>query len=179
MTAADGLPTWAAVTPIREAHIERVVALLDHWADQLQLPVAERQRWKAAGWLHDALRDATDTELVRWSGRSDLPIGLLHGPAAARRAEAEGETDRELLDAVALHTVGSADWGDLGLALYAADFLEPGRPFDRERRAELAQRFPDHRDEVIREILTRRMNHIAGTGRSARPETLAFRALWL
>ena len=105
------LPAWATVTPERRAHIERVVALLDRWADAMRIAAGERERWRRAGWLHDALRDA--------------PLGdpFAHGPAAADRAAAEGERDRGVLDAVRHHTIGSADWDDVGRMLYLADFL--------------------------------------------------------
>lgn len=175
----DGLPDWAVVSPARRAHVERVVALLDDWAVRCRLTAAERRRWARAGWLHDALRDAPEATLRQLSDWPDAPAALLHGPAAARRAIAAGETDDELLEAVTYHTVGCAAWRDLGLALYAADFLEPGRPFDQAARAELAARFPAERDDVIREILRRRMAHLERTGHPARPETVAFAAAWL
>ena len=75
------LPGWAQATPQRRAHIERVVALLNSWADAMHVAPNERDRWLRAGWLHDALRDAP---LADWAA---------HGPAAADRAAATGERD--------------------------------------------------------------------------------------
>lgn len=176
-TARDGLPPWAVVSSTRAAHIGRVVALLDAWAEARGLPAGERARWRQAGWLHDALRDAPQAELEQWSGEV-ASRGLIHGPAAAARARAEGVTDAEVLEAVAYHTVGHASWGDLGLALYAADFLEPERPFAQAERAELAARFPDERDAVIRRVIAMRVAHAERKGRALRPETVAFIARW-
>ena len=127
---------------IAQAFFERVVALVAHWADQLGLPEAERTRWLRAAWLHDALRDAPEAELRRLAPDEPGPTDLLHGPAAAVRARQDGEDDAGVLGAVHWHSLGSAHWDRAGQALYCADFLEPGRKFDREERATLAARFP-------------------------------------
>jgi HD superfamily phosphohydrolase YqeK len=128
------------------------------------VPDNERHRWLRAVWLHDALRDASAEELERWASSVPGPVSLKHGPAAAARAKAEGELDRGVLDAVRYHSVGLAEWDMVGRVLYAADYLEPGRPFDRERRAELARRFPVDSRGVLREIASQRLVHIMASG---------------
>src|SRR5687767_6850364 len=56
--AARGeLPGWAVAGAARREHIARVAGLLDSWAVGLGLQGVERARWRAAGWLHDALRE--------------------------------------------------------------------------------------------------------------------------
>jgi hypothetical protein len=156
------LPAWAQVTPARRGHIERVVALLGEWAGAMRVAPAERDRWLRAGWLHDALRDAPLKDL------------MAHGPAAAERAAQDGERDRGVLDAVRYHTVGHAGWDDVGRMLYLADFLEPGRAFDRDGRRALAQRVPTERDAVLREIARRRIEWVLRSGWPLLPETVAF-----
>lgn len=159
-----GLPAWAVVSPKRLAHIERVAALVDRWARQLDVPAAERQRWLRAVWLHDALRDAPDEELLRLAPDAPGPPELYHGPAAAARAARNGETDPGVLAAVRYHSVGFPDWDRVGRVLYCADFLEPGRSFDREERAELAARFPDDPDGVLLEVARRRLLYAVRSG---------------
>jgi 2-amino-4-hydroxy-6-hydroxymethyldihydropteridine diphosphokinase len=156
------LPEWAQVTAERRGHIERVVALLNRWADAMHIDAKERNRWLRAGWLHDALRDA--------------PVGdpFAHGPAAADRAAATGERDHGVLDAVRYHTVGSADWDDVGRMLYLADFLEPGRPYDRAGGAELARRVPAERDAVLRQVARRRIEWVLGSGWPLPADTVGF-----
>lgn len=157
------VPPWAQVSTQRRAHIERVVAMLESWADAMHVPAAERARWLRAGWLHDALRDAP------------LPDATAHGPAAADRAAAEGERDRGILDAVRYHTIGSPDWDDVGRMLYLADFLEPGR--DKKvapDRDDLAQSVPAERDRVLREVARRRIEWILRSGWALPPSTVAF-----
>jgi HD superfamily phosphohydrolase YqeK len=153
----SALPGWAVVTPARLAHIERVARLAARWADELGVSDGERERWLRAVWLHDALRDAPADELERWAPTIPGPPSLRHGPASAARAKAEGETDRGVLDAVRYHSLGLAEWDMAGWTLYCADYLEPGREFARERRGELARRYPSDPRGVLREVAADRL----------------------
>lgn len=152
----------------------RVVALLAQWADGLRLDDRERTRWLRAGWLHDALRDADEAVLRHWSAEASGPVILLHGPAAAARAQDDGETDLAVLEAVRWHTIGSASWGAVGQALYCADYLEPGRPFAREERAALAGEFAADPLGVLRTVIRRRSERAARTHKPVLPATVAF-----
>ncbi|HEX7119037.1 MAG TPA: HD domain-containing protein [Longimicrobiales bacterium] len=174
--AAGELPAWAVASTERREHIRRVVALLDAWACRTGLDERERRRWRAAGWLHDALRDAAPEALREFvpAWARDLPGPLLHGPAAAARLEADGVRDRALLDAVAYHTLGHPKLDRLGRALYLADFLEPGRAFEPAWRAALRARMPEAFDAVLREVVAARIAHLLRAGHPIRPESLAF-----
>ncbi len=157
-----GLPEWARAGRKRRAHIKRVAALLEEWADAMEAPPAERRRWLRACWLHDALRGA------------ELAPGLTHGGAAADRAEELGETDRGVLDAVRYHSVGYAEWDDVGKMLYLADFLEPGRKSRRKQRSRWAKQVPRNRDRVLREIVSLQMRSRLRAHRLIDPHTAAF-----
>jgi HD superfamily phosphohydrolase YqeK len=159
-SAREGLPAWAAASPERVSHIDRVARLAAVWAERLRVADGERRRWLRAVWLHDALRDADDAVLARWAPDDPGPRSLRHGPASAARAEAEGETDRGILDAVRYHSVGYAGWDMVGRVLYCADYLEPGRSFAREWRAELAGRFADDPEGVLHEVAQERVGHL-------------------
>lgn len=140
------------MTPERRAHVERVAALVDEWAVAIGVAPAERERWRRAAWLHDALRDApAATELD-------------HGPCCADRLAREGERDRGVLDAVRYHSLGCAGWEPVGRILYLADHLEPGRAPDREARATLRARVPAEHDAVLREVACRRIEWILRSG---------------
>jgi HD superfamily phosphohydrolase YqeK len=162
------------VSPERIAHIERVVALVRGWADAMTVAEAERARWLRAAWLHDALRDASPAELERWTASDAGPAKLRHGPASAARAAADGEADRGVLEAVRYHSLGFAGWDMVGRVLYAADFLEPGRGFDRAKRAELARRFPADPSAVLQEVARRRLIHIVRSGWTLPEPTVRF-----
>jgi len=155
---------WAAVSPPRLAHIERVAQLAAEWAEEMGVPDNERNRWLRAIWLHDALRDAPAEELERWAPSAPGPAEFRHGPASAARAKADGETDRGVLDAVRYHSMGLAEWDMVGRALYCADYLEPGRPHDSDERAALAARFPKDPGGVLREVARRRIARAVQSG---------------
>lgn len=158
------LPGWAVVTPARLEHIQRVAELAVRWAERMGVPDSERNRWLRAVWLHDALRDANPAELEKWAASIAEPPELRHGPASAGRARAEGETDRGVLDAVRYHSLGLAEWDMVGRILYCADFLDPGRTFNQEQRAELAERLPDDPAGVLREVARSRITYIIRSG---------------
>jgi len=157
-----GLPEWAVVGPERRAHVERVASLLSQWADLMRVPAIERGRWLRAAWLHDALRDAP------------LVNEFAHGPLAAERAHRDGERDRGVLDAVRYHSVGYAGWDEAGRMLYLADYLEPGRAFERDERSALAARVPVDRAAVLRDVAARRIAQALRSGWPLPAETVAF-----
>ena len=168
------LPRWAIVTPERLEHIQRVAELAAAWAERLGVPDSERNRWLRAVWLHDALRDAPVEELEKWAASTPGPRELRHGPASAARARAEGEDDRGVLDAVRYHSVGLAEWDMVGRILYCADYLEPGRTFEHQERAELAERLPDDCAGVLRNVARSRLIHLVESGWPILEPTLRF-----
>ncbi len=175
--AADGrLPAWAVAGAERREHMARVASLLDGWAQALGVDSGERVRWRAVGHLHDALRDEDAAALrpLVPPELGSLPGQLLHGPAAAARLRADGVTDAELLRAVTYHTIGAQGLGRLGRALYAADFLEPGRTFLPEWRAERRARMPDDMDRVVLEIARARIENLLARDQGVLPHTIAF-----
>jgi 2-amino-4-hydroxy-6-hydroxymethyldihydropteridine diphosphokinase len=174
-TDSNGLPKWACVSDKRLAHIERVTALLRAWGAAMRLDPAEARGWIDAGAWHDSLRDADEDELREITGDKETLPELLHGPAAAVRLEKDGETRRDVLDAIRYHTVGYPDWGRTGRALYMADYLEPGRKFSREDRFFLAAQVPHAFDSVFRQVVRFRLDWSVREGNHIFPETVA---LW-
>jgi HD superfamily phosphohydrolase YqeK len=169
------LPSWAKVSDKRRKHIVRVCALLMQWADEIAVSSGERDSWLQAGRLHDALRDAPESELRELARDPEREPELLHGPAVANRLVADGEGNAGLLSAIRYHTVGSAEWDRTGRALYMADFLEPGRGFSRRDRAFLATQVPHDFDGVFRQVLRARLEYALREGYTLFPETVA---LW-
>jgi HD superfamily phosphohydrolase YqeK len=174
--AAGRLPPWAVVGPARHEHIARVAVLLDEWADELDLDEAERCRWRAAAWLHDALRDAPVAALrpLLAAPLRDLPDPLVHGPAVAQRLAQQGVDDDALLTAIAYHPLGHPRLDALGRMLYLADYLEPGRTFLVVERAAQRARMPAAAADILVEVVRARLTHLLMRGGSIRPETLEF-----
>lgn len=170
------LPEWANTRRKRRSHMARVAALLQEWAEARGEHPDEVLRWRALGYLHDCLRDEDPKALRKMlpKDQRDFPDNVLHGPAAAYRLRKEGLRDAEILNAVAYHTMGSPSLGDLGLATYAADFLEPGRTLRKKWRAQLREAMPQDLEPVVLDILGARIQHLIKDQRRVRPETLAF-----
>ncbi|MBI4501152.1 MAG: HD domain-containing protein [Gemmatimonadetes bacterium] len=167
-------PEWTQATPERRAHVERVAALANSWADAMNTPAQERERWLRAVYLHDSLRDAplellTSLTDDRWHWPS-----LLHGPAAAEYAARHGERDRGVLDAVRYHSVGYAGWDVVGRMLYLADYLEPGREFRDEERRDMAARVPREPRVVLKEVAAERLHWLVTSGWPFIAETVEF-----
>ena len=106
------------------------------------IPANERNRWLRAVWLHDALRDAPPEELEQWPRAPRV-----RRSSGTARPAPRGPRRRARLIGVcsmrcSYHSVGLAEWDMVGRILYCADYLDPGRPFRRERRATLAERYP-------------------------------------
>lgn len=146
---------------------------MDAWSGTLELSLADRVRWRAAGILHDALRDADPARLADWSDL-DWPPELLHGPACAARLGADGVDDSDLLDAIAFHTVGNPSSTDISDFLYMADFLEPGRRFMAEERAAMRDRLPEGREVVLRGVAALRIAQRLEQGERLLRETVDF-----
>lgn len=177
VAAARGeLPPWAEAGDERREHMRRVAELMSGWAESLGLPEHDRIRWAAAGWLHDALKEA-DPEELRASVPEELrnlAPALLHGPAAAERLR--GDADPAVLDAIRYHTIGHPRLDALGRALYLADFLEPGRRSRAEWRAELRADMPQGMPQVLPKVVAARIGRVRDREQPIRPETAALHA---
>lgn len=175
--AADGtLPEWAEAREDRRAHVRRVADLMERWARDFGLAPGDVTRWRAAGMLHDALRDADFDALRPLVGPElrDRPGKMLHGPAAAARLRDDGVDDHALLRAVAWHTLGHPDFDRLGKALYLADYLEPGREYESGTLAALRDRVPTDLDGVLRDVAVDRIGRSLRKGRPLLRPTIDF-----
>jgi 2-amino-4-hydroxy-6-hydroxymethyldihydropteridine diphosphokinase len=154
--------------------MNRVADLLQSWAPSG--PSEEPLRWRAAGFLHDALRDGDPQELRKMGGPEldQFSDDTLHGPAAAARLRAEGVRDEDFLRAIAYHTIGHPQLDVLGRAVYAADFLEPGRPYRRKWRKSLRDRMPEEASRVLVEVARARIEKQLGDLQRLPEETRAF-----
>jgi HD superfamily phosphohydrolase YqeK len=144
------------------------------WARRFGVSEVERDRWRRAALMHDAVKDAPTAELealadIRWG-----PKNLLHGPAAARLAEQHGETDPGVLSAIRYHSVGYAGWDEVGRMLYVADYLEPGRAGLPAEVAEMRARVPDDPDGALRDVAGLRIGRHVARAHPLLAETVAF-----
>ena len=94
-----------------------------------------------AGIAHDMCKDMEDDVLFSLALQDGHPVSdleaekksLLHGRAAAVKLQTDfGIYNPDILEAVRVHTFGSAGMGELAKVLYIADKIEPGRAHSDE-----------------------------------------------
>lgn len=120
----------------RFEHVRGVVAVAAVLATKHGCDVYQAQ---LASWLHDCCKEVKDSALIVMADEMGIETDehtrarghLLHGPvAAAVVARDFGITNRDLLDAIAEHTMGNAPMCPLSEVVYMADCLEEGRSAD-------------------------------------------------
>lgn len=170
LQAADAFAR-ARLSDKRYGHTVRVADTAESLARKHGL---DPDRTRLAALLHDAAREREPEEFIRlaeeWNLQIDVPERespkLLHGPVAAELGRRElGVEDWEVLEAVRVHTVGAAGIGQIALALYVADKIEPARDYPsvgrirelaqqdlREAAAEALRRVVAHNEERDRPI---------------------------
>ena len=98
----------------------------------------DQEKAALAGLTHDYGKLYGSEELMLLVQKNDINIdpimlqepALLHAPVGAWLLEHElSLQDQEILDAVRIHTTGSAEMSLLARIIYLADFIEPGRSF--------------------------------------------------
>lgn len=138
--------TLAAVKKSRYEHSVRVAQTASALAKKYG--AADPDLSYLAGIGHDMCKDM-DAEvlfsLASHDGEAILDIerikpSLLHGRAAAVKLQRDfGVDDKDVIEAVAVHTFGKAGMGELAKVLYIADKIEPGRSFvDKKYMASIA-----------------------------------------
>lgn len=168
------------ISPARAAHSRRVADLAASLCEREGLDPA---RGRLAGLAHDMCKDLprrAQRELAAAypGARAGLDEDstlmsdkIVHGPAAAAMLARDfGVVDGELLEAVALHTVGEPGMGALAAILYCADKLDPGRErMDPEyRRGCLAMPL----DAMLPRVVEGVIGWLREAGREVAPETL-------
>lgn len=137
----------ARLKPGRVQHVLGVTELILRIAAREGLDPAKAE---TAALLHDLCRGYSNAEMLVAAEKYGIPVDaraanhpmLLHGPvAAAEGQEMLGVEDAEVLEAVAVHTLGRGGMGRLAQALYVADYSEENRryPEAAEARAVLEE----------------------------------------
>ena len=152
------------LSPGLYAHSARTVARARQLAEHHDV---DADKAEAAGWLHDFVkaysRDEID-EAIRGIGFHTLDFGgmpdpVVHGPAGALLVEQElGITDKEVLEAISLHSTADVEMGDIAKILFIADFTEAGHDFpgiEEDRAACLGDL-----DEAVLHVLSRKIAHV-------------------
>lgn len=132
-----------------------------------------------AGIFHDAYREMPHPEVLYRMQAADLPVLdmerknpiLLHGPLAAYDLEKRfGVTDPDVLQAVRVHTTGTAPMYDLSKIIYVADLIESSRNYPGVEV--LREKSKEGLKAVFLACLTHNMLHLIEKRRKIHPDTL-------
>ncbi|GAW28031.1 phosphohydrolase [Carboxydocella sp. ULO1] len=97
----------------------------------------EPEKAEQAALWHDVARDYPPERLLELARQQGLELDadwlavpmLLHGPVGAQLAAEQGVRDKEVLQAIARHTLGHPEATALDKLLFVADMIEPGRDY--------------------------------------------------
>lgn len=164
-----------------EEEIARMAALL--------FPKRENEA-RLAALLHDVTKELSPEEQIALCAAEETPLSeedisvteTLHeksAPAMIRRDFPECAAS-EILSAVRYHATGRANMSTLEMAVFLADYIEPGRPYDscREARALFWERASAHGalaalEETVFDVLGKTLIHLTEKKRFVDPETVA------
>ncbi|HHY70290.1 MAG TPA: HD domain-containing protein [Thermoanaerobacterales bacterium] len=143
---------------------------------------ADIKKAEIAGLLHDCARDM-DTEyqlkMVEYFGilLDDIEKrekALIHGPLGAATAKQDyGINDREILNAIKIHTTGDADMSLLDKIIFLSDLTEPGRTFPGVEELRV-KAFKDLDDALI-DAFDSIIKYVLSKGSLLHPKTISGR----
>ena len=131
-----------------------------------------------AGLLHDYAKKLSDEEFLALIDKYALDPALKdwgnnvwHGMVGIYKIQEDlGLTDPEILRAVEVHTVGSAQMSDLDKVVYVADYIEPNRDFPGvEQAREIAH---VSLNQAVAYETAHTVEHLAHKGLPIYPQTL-------
>lgn len=166
------------LSPNERAHSEGVALTAEEMASRWG---ADPRRALIAGMLHDWDKETAPAELLLEARRFGIEVTetdarepyLLHAPVSARHVdEAFPGIEREVLTAIAKHTLGARDMSPMDMVVYLADTLEPGRDHEGvEELRQAAARLP--LAEAFRMTYTRSVRNLVDQRRVIHPTTVA------
>lgn len=165
----------AVLTKERYEHSVRVAETASRLCKKYGL---DASRGYLAGIAHDMCKDMSDEKiaaLAREDGKVITELeaqkpSLLHGRAAALMLRRDfGVTDKDILQAVAVHTFGEAGMCSLSKVVYAADKIEPGRPQATKAYTDFLDRLS--LDELVEKVLVDGIAYLKKKGYAVAPES--------
>lgn len=99
---------------------------------------ADREKAEIAGLLHDCAKNMSLSESLETAEKYSVPLSdmektssaLIHAPLGAFIAKNRfGIEDKDILSAIAAHTVAKENMSTLDKIIYLADMIEPNRNF--------------------------------------------------
>lgn len=172
------------VPPARIRHILGVEAMAIALAEHHRL---DQERAAQAGLMHDLAKYFKPKRLLQMAKADELPLDpvleatphLLHADVGAIVARDEfGVQDREVLEAIANHTLGQPNMSPLSCVVFLADSLEAGRG-DTPDLQRLRQVSYENLDQAIWMTCDYALQHIITKRQLIHPRTIMTRNWFL
>ncbi|WP_407396759.1 bis(5'-nucleosyl)-tetraphosphatase (symmetrical) YqeK [Treponema sp.] len=167
-----------AEKPKRYEHSLRVAETAEYMCGLYGL---DKKKGYLAGIAHDICKNISEEEMKALAiqdggGISDvenLKPSLLHGRAAAVLLKDRfGVEDGDIIQSVAVHTLGGIGICDLAKVIYSADKIEPGREQSTdEYRARL---FAMSLNELTLNVVEENMEYLKSKGKKIAPSSIDF-----
>jgi len=166
-------------TRLTPRHFEHSLGTARTAADMAHAYGLDEEKAYLAGLLHDYAKSMSGAEQLAAAAKFGIEANpvereapyLLHSELGACMVKEElGIVDREILDAIAYHTIGSCSMTDFDKIIYIADMIEPGRAYpglDRLRHMAL-----EGLDEVFREAYAHSLAHLIRARKLIHPITV-------
>lgn len=168
----------AAENPKRFEHSVRVAETAAYMCSLYGL---DEKKGYLAGIAHDICKNIPEQEMIKlaekdggkFSDVEKLKPSLLHGRAAAvLLKEKFNIRDEDVIQAVAVHTLGGIDICNLAKVIYSADKIEPGREQSTdEYRARL---FAMSLNELTLFVVEENMEYLKSKGKKIAPSSIEF-----
>ena len=142
----------------------------------------DSEKAKIAGLLHDCAREfpkkqllqlAQEFAIVRHEVELCQPILLHAAVGAAIACKDYGISDKDILQAITMHTTGGAAMSKLDIIIYIADYIEPGREYPEVER--LREKAKYDLSQTFLGCLNQSILHIIRKGNLIHPGTISDR----
>lgn len=170
-----------AETAEKQSRYEHSVRVAETAEYMCRLYGLDEKRGYLAGMAHDICKNISEEEMMALAVQDGgevteverLKPSLLHGRAAAVLLKNKfGIEDEEIIQAVALHTLGGVGICDLAKIIYSADKIEPGREHSTdEYRARL---FAMSLNELTLFVVEENMEYLKSKGKNIAPSSIEF-----
>ncbi len=131
-----------------------------------------------AGLSHDICKNFNETQMrglaflcsEKITQTENENFSLLHGKAASALLKRDfSVTDEEILEAVAVHTLGKCGMCNLSKILYVADKIEPGRPFVTKKYLE--NMLKKSLNDLLKTVIEENILYLEKKEKKVAPET--------
>ncbi len=166
----------------RFAHVLRVEEKACFLAERYNVDV---EKASIAALTHDYAKERPDDEMIQLIRSQSFDQTLIefgnaiwHGIVGAYLVKEELEVaDKDILEAITLHTTGAAQMSELAKVIYVADYIEDGRVFNGvEEARELAEK---NLDEAVAFETKQTLLHLIGKEFKVYPKTIETYNKWV